>query len=178
MWIKLIAVTVLITCTPSDQNVCFCSCRSLVDTIYSLKDEVQELKQVSAPIDEHRRHCCSKMRCFQQNARLGIIGTCHSCCPPHPPHSSRTTSAWGARWKRSSARGKSWSGSSGEFWRRWTTPAGMRPTSEIGIYLRVADKSVSWLLGAKSPMKCCQATVDQMDHQQRLTVIFWSQISW
>lgn len=84
MWIKLIAVTVLITCTPSDQNVCFCSCRSLVDTIYSLKDEVQELKQVSAPIDEHRRHCCSKMRCFQQNARLGIIGTCHSCCPPIP----------------------------------------------------------------------------------------------
>lgn len=84
MWIKLIAVTVLITCTPSDQNVCFCSCRSLVDTIYSLKDEVQELKQVSAPIDEHRRHCCSKMRCFQQNARLGIIGTCHSCCPPSP----------------------------------------------------------------------------------------------
>lgn len=25
----------------------FCSCRSLVDTVYSLKDEVQELKQVS-----------------------------------------------------------------------------------------------------------------------------------
>lgn len=27
--------------------VLFCSCRSLVDTVYSLKDEVQELKQVS-----------------------------------------------------------------------------------------------------------------------------------
>ena len=25
----------------------FCSCRSLVDTVYSLKDEVLELKQVS-----------------------------------------------------------------------------------------------------------------------------------
>lgn len=95
-----------------------------------------------------------------------------------PPHSSRTTSAWGGRWKRSSEQGKSWSGSSGGFWRTWTTPAGMRPTSEISIYLRVGDKTVSWCLGAKSPMKCCQATVDQMDHQQRLTVILWSQISW
>lgn len=95
-----------------------------------------------------------------------------------PPHSSRTTSAWGGRWKRSSERGKSWSGSSGEFWRTWTTPAGMRPTSEISSYLRVVDKTVSWPLGAKRPIKCCQATVDQMDHQQRLTVILWSQISW
>lgn len=58
----------------------FCSCRSLVDTIYSLKDEVQELKQVSAPIDEC--HWCRKIRCFQQNTRLGILATCCSCCPP------------------------------------------------------------------------------------------------
>ena len=34
----------------------FSSCRSLVDTIYSLKDEVQELKQVSALVDEHWRN--------------------------------------------------------------------------------------------------------------------------
>lgn len=53
MWIKLRAV--LLACTPNDPTFFFfCSCRSLVDTIYSLKDEVQELKQVSAPVDEHR----------------------------------------------------------------------------------------------------------------------------
>lgn len=38
-----------ITCQVSGLSCCvlFCSCRSLVDTVYSLKDEVQELKQVS-----------------------------------------------------------------------------------------------------------------------------------
>lgn len=56
VWVKLIILTALITRTPNHQMInLFGSCRSLVDTIYSLKDEVQELKQVSAPIDEHRQ---------------------------------------------------------------------------------------------------------------------------
>lgn len=59
-----------------------------------------------------------------------LVLAIHAAPPPTPPHSSRTTSAWGGRWKRSSEREKSWSGSSGGFWRTWTTPAGMRPTSE------------------------------------------------
>lgn len=150
MWIKLITLIVI-------KYFFFCSCRSLVDTIYSLKDEVQELKQVSAPIDEC--HWCRKIRCFQQNTRLGILAVHAS----PPPHCSRTTSAWGGLWKRSNERGKSWNGSLGGCWRTWTTPAGMRPTSEISIYLRVVNKTVRG--------QVVKSLWTKVGHQQRLIVI-------
>lgn len=51
---------------------------------------------------------------------------------------NRTTRECARRWRRSSGRGRSWSGSSGGSWRTWTTPPGTRPTSEIvsaGLFL-------------------------------------------
>lgn len=127
------------------------------------KTRCRSSNRLASAIVSTQAFCCGKLKGFQpkclaQNTWVLLL----SCCTCYPPfHSSRTTSAWGGRWKRSSERGKSWSASSGESWRTWTTPAGMRPTSEISIYLRILDKTVSWLLGAKSPMKCCQTAGDQ-----------------
>lgn len=55
--------------------------------------------------------------------------------------SVRTTRGWGERWRRSSERGRSWRGSSGEFWRTWTTRPGTRPTSEISVCLIVVKET-------------------------------------
>lgn len=55
----------------------------------------------------------------------------------------RTTRGCARRWRRSSERGRSWSGSSGGSWRTSTTPPGTRPTSEIGW--------TSWSAGGSHP---------------------------
>lgn len=71
----------------------------------------------------------------------------------------RTTRGWGGRWRRSSERGKSWRGLSGEFWRTWTTRPGTRRTSEIRMYLiidrplkdQMTDEVLFNLCGQKLP---------------------------
>lgn len=77
-----------------------------------------------------------------------FLSHCGSLCsvPNTSHHSSfsrlvRTTRGWRERWRRSSGRGRSWRGSSGEFWRTWTTRPGMRPTSEISVCLIVVKET-------------------------------------
>ena len=66
--------------------------------------------------------------------------------PPSPPlwFFYRTIRGWRGRWRRSSERGRRWRGSSGGFWRAWTTQPGTRQTSEINVHQNITDRIVTF----------------------------------
>lgn len=198
----------------------FCSCRSLVDTVYSLKDEVQELKQVSLQFPRYMTNTDFSVlsRGEGQNQKAWCVLNSYeklmisvdvkqsllwymwtklkwqtkfefpylkvlsvTLCAQYSTHLStlllvflsltlpllslsrfvRTTRGWGGRWRRSSERGKSWRGLSGEFWRTWTTRPGTRRTSEVRMCLiidrplkdQMTDEVLFNLCGQKLPTR-------------------------